>query len=242
MRRLGKLVRGGAARAGGDRHDPLGHGCALLLAPPDAPARGAGCDVRASHGGGVSGPGTPPPHTLGLCAGVGGPGGLVEHHRPMGPPPPSVSPLRFVPLLPRSVGFLPTFPPRAGLGASRQPSPATPSQAPARRPLPSSLVPTRRRRRPPPPMLGNDDGQSDGSPYPSRAGHATGTLCGARKRWCPALCGHQRGADGIPRDGACAVGAGVRCAPIMRLGGASHGEFVRGRQASVRLLEEDMFA
>jgi hypothetical protein len=44
-------MRGGAARAGGDRHAPLGHGCALLRATPDAPARGAGCGVRAGHGG-----------------------------------------------------------------------------------------------------------------------------------------------------------------------------------------------
>src|SRR5262245_3080560 len=47
--------------------------------------------------------------------------------RPMGTPPPSVSRLRFVPILPRSVGFLPTFfPPKRGFGHGaihRQPRP-----------------------------------------------------------------------------------------------------------------------
>ena len=37
--------------------------------------------------------------------------------RPMGPPPPSVSTLRCVPSVPRSVGCLPTvFPPKRGVG------------------------------------------------------------------------------------------------------------------------------
>jgi hypothetical protein len=50
----------------------------------------------------------------------------------MGTPPPSVSTLRFVPLLPRSVGFLPTFvPPKGGFGhraIHRQPLPVNPLQ------------------------------------------------------------------------------------------------------------------
>src|SRR4051794_23525097 len=51
-------------------------------------------------------------------------------HRPIGTPPPSLSRLRLVPCLPRSVGFLPTFfPPERGLGhrpVHREPLPIDP--------------------------------------------------------------------------------------------------------------------
>jgi hypothetical protein len=63
--------------------------------------------------------------------------------RQMGTAPLSVSTLRFVPLLPRSVGLLPTFPPQARLWSSRHASPATPSQSPVRHHTPRAPVPIR---------------------------------------------------------------------------------------------------
>lgn len=133
----------------------------------------------------------------------------------------------------------PLFPPQGGLWSSRRPAPATPTQGPARRHMPPGPVPTRPQRRPRPSMLGHGAGRRDGNSGPSRAGHATDTLCGARTRGHPSPGAHRRGADGTPREVVCAVGGVARCAPTTRQGGARHGELARGRQASGWLREEN---
>ena len=129
--------------------------------------------------------------------------------RPIGTPLPSVRTLRLVPILPRSVGVLPTFFPPAGLWLSPHPSRATPSQCLAGRHMPRGPVPTRPRRRPPPSTLGNGDGQNSWNRCPSRSAPATGSPCGARKRWHPSLAEHRREADGTPKGAVCAGSKGT---------------------------------
>src|SRR5262245_12558480 len=132
------------------------------------------------------------------------------------------------------------FPPRGELWSSPRPSPATPSQSPARhRSLPGPF-PIRPQRHLPPPTLGNGDGRNYWNRSASRSAHSTGNRCEAQKRWHPWLCDRQRGADGIPKGVVCAVGARAQCAPTIRLGYASHDALSRGHQASARLLEESM--
>src|SRR5215831_5540587 len=133
------------------------------------------------------------------------------------------------------------FPPQGGLWSWPRPSPATPSQCPARRHSPPGLVPIRPRRCPPPSTLGSGGGQHYGSRAPWRPGHPTGTRCGGRRRWHPWLGDHRRGGDDTPKDAVCAVGARARCAPITHLEYASPCRLARARQASVRLLEERSF-
>jgi len=130
---------------------------------------------------------------------------------------PSVRLLRLVPLLPRSVGFLPTFSPQGGLWPWPRPSPATPSQALARRHSPPGPVPIRPRRRPPPSTLGSSGGRHYGSRSQWQPGHPTGSHCGGRRRWHPWLCEHRRGGDGAPKNAVGAVGARARCASTTRL-------------------------
>src|SRR5262245_56772415 len=128
------------------------------------------------------------------------------------------------------------FPPQGELWSSPRPSPATPSQCPARHHSPVSLAPIRPQRRPPPPTLENVDGQHYWNKASSSSAHSTGSRCGARKRWHPSLYDHRRGADGT-LEGVVSVG-GVRApyAPTRRQVYASHRRLAYGNQASMRLL------
>src|SRR5262245_40618056 len=128
------------------------------------------------------------------------------------------------------------FPPREGLWSWLRPSPAMPSQCPVRRHILRAPVPIRPRKRPPPSTLGSDDGPHCASRARWRPRRPTGSRCGARRKWHPSLYDHRRGADGTPRDGACAAGGAVRYAPTRRPGYASHWGLARACQACVRLL------
>src|SRR5215510_5840845 len=133
------------------------------------------------------------------------------------------------------------FPPQGGLGSLPRPSPARPSQSPARHHMPPSPVPLRPQKRLPPPTLGNGDGRHYWNTSSSCSAHSTGTRYAAQKRWHPSLCDHRRGADGTLKGAVSVGGATAQGAPIIRQVYASPGGFSRGHSASVRLLMRKIF-
>src|SRR5215813_8321491 len=134
------------------------------------------------------------------------------------------------------------LPPQGGLGLWPRPSPATPSQCPARRHRPPAPVPTRLQRHPPPSILGSADEPPCVSRCPWHPRRPIGIPCGARRRWHPLLSDHRPGADDSPKDAAYVGAARARYAPTTHQAYASHRGFSARHQASARLLDGRRFS
>jgi hypothetical protein len=98
------------------------------------------------------------------------------------------------------------LPPPQGALVIATPSRAIPSQCPARRHMPSGLVPIRPRRCSPLSTLGSGDGRNYWNRCPSRSKHSTGIPCGACRRWHPSPSDHRGKVDDTP--GVCSLRGG----------------------------------